>query len=576
MLERYEMIEILIWFATATILFSVALLIGRTVYCQTAIKRINLYGSTIVFANLTAVIILGYHPVPVLDLSGRKNSSLNSPVFQTPWEPAEETGSPRTEKHIGNSKTDISIIPYASQRAKISQIDFSDIEPQFHWSQVSFLLLFVWIFGAIGSLVKLFREYLKSKKLLLSCYPAKEADINASASYAAMQVGMSKKPRILLSTSTVSPCVVDPLNPTVVLPETLLHQLDRKGLDSVLIHEFSHFKNCDITWNFLFRICIAFHWFNPLSYRLLNELRISQEERCDNQVIQSENRFCYAKLLVNTNQLYGAKFDLISAPITTCNKTIQSRILWLLDASRDHEPRSKPSLRWLTLATILFLYFVIGSLTTIIEEKSFAQLDPQDVGSDLNSKTEKYHSPSSILSDFGFVSPNAVLQDDARQDPRRLHSDRFIRKIAKQNIEIAMVKAKGDILKIPALPVIPAGRTLSRKKLFTALGLNENQIANFKQVHHNKVHLLTWQISPSYNIVLMTAARDVRNDRIDWKDNRLQVYGVRIIPTEESRKKIAATARKMRIFFYKTALSREGLGRSVSQVFSFQRVIGSN
>lgn len=112
-----------------------------------------------------------------------------------------------------------------------------------------------------------------------------------------------------------------------------------------------------------------------------------------------------------------------------------------------------------------------------------------------------------------------------------LHSDEQIQELA--TFDIDQISNTGSILRAPTLDVVPAGETLTRAEVFEALNLNENLVNRFRHEQQNRVIFLTWQVSPSYDISLMTGVRDPKNANLELTDSKRRVYGVRLLPTKK-------------------------------------------
>jgi hypothetical protein len=112
----------------------------------------------------------------------------------------------------------------------------------------------------------------------------------------------------------------------------------------------------------------------------------------------------------------------------------------------------------------------------------------------------------------------------------RLYSDEEIRRLAPYDIEAESSKAEG-ILGMAHLEVVPAGQSRPRMEVFQTLGLEESRMERGKPGAVGMVAFLVWRISPSYDLVCMTAtnhepwplddANLLRSDR--------SVYGIRIV-----------------------------------------------
>ncbi|MDX9971520.1 MAG: M56 family metallopeptidase [FCB group bacterium] len=114
----------------------------------------------------------------------------------------------------------------------------------------------------------------------------------------AEQLGVSP-PRAVVR-STGSPLLVGGIRPTLVLPVSLLEQLDTSGWKSVLAHELIHLKRRDHWTGWLELAAACLWWWNPVFWYARRRLRESAEYACDAWVVRllPENRRAYAESLI--------------------------------------------------------------------------------------------------------------------------------------------------------------------------------------------------------------------------------------------------------------------------------------
>lgn len=112
--------------------------------------------------------------------------------------------------------------------------------------------------------------------------------------------------------------------------------------------------------------------------------------------------------------------------------------------------------------------------------------------------------------------------------PVSLYTDQEIRRLAQFDID----KESGNdrrLLDTPYLDVVPAGESRPRETVFKALGIDDGRVRDFRTSRVNSVAFLSWQVSPSYDIVCMTGTNDPGNDGLEMTDPRRKVYGIRLI-----------------------------------------------
>ena len=76
------------------------------------------------------------------------------------------------------------------------------------------------------------------------------------------------------------------LRPRILLPQEAV-SWPTPRLQAVLRHEVAHIQRGDFAANLLVRLVCALYWFNPLVWLAARQLRLEQEQACDDHVLQS-------------------------------------------------------------------------------------------------------------------------------------------------------------------------------------------------------------------------------------------------------------------------------------------------
>jgi hypothetical protein len=109
-----------------------------------------------------------------------------------------------------------------------------------------------------------------------------------------------------------------------------------------------------------------------------------------------------------------------------------------------------------------------------------------------------------------------------------LYSDAVVRALAPHDIDQATRAAEG-IFDVPCLEVVPNGESRPRGEIFRSLGLDDRRLREFRVGAEGFVVFLWWQVSPSYDIVCMSATNDAENSDLEFTDPKLKVYGIRLV-----------------------------------------------
>lgn len=110
-----------------------------------------------------------------------------------------------------------------------------------------------------------------------------------------------------------------------------------------------------------------------------------------------------------------------------------------------------------------------------------------------------------------------------------LHPDAMIRVFAGPNAPHDSEHGVYGYLSLPCLDVVPSGKSRPRADVFKTLGLDETRTRDRRVEPAGKCSFLIWQVSPSYDLVCMTAAEKAEEMEAELLDPTRPVYGVRIV-----------------------------------------------
>ncbi len=115
-------------------------------------------------------------------------------------------------------------------------------------------------------------------------------------------VGIRAKVRIVATDRLGSPALYGLWRPRLLLPRTTLAARDRTELRHIFLHELAHLKRHDILIGHLASVLHLFHWFNPLLWFGLRQMRADRELACDGlalSVLPPEEAPAYGRTIVH-------------------------------------------------------------------------------------------------------------------------------------------------------------------------------------------------------------------------------------------------------------------------------------
>lgn len=148
------------------------------------------------------------------------------------------------------------------------------------------VFLVVWALGllflAVQTLIanqRLYRVVRKSRAMIDPRVLAVLEDCKAElAAYVPLNV---------IATDVVdSPALIGFLRPRLLLPRHMVEALDEAELRQIFLHELAHFRRMDVFANWVMAAAQMIHWFNPLVWWAVYQMRGRQELACDHWVLQ--------------------------------------------------------------------------------------------------------------------------------------------------------------------------------------------------------------------------------------------------------------------------------------------------
>lgn len=196
------------------------------------------------------------------------------------------------------------------------------------------LLVAVWMGGVALLLTRRLAISLKLRSLARSSVPIGDARLAALASGIVEASGTEVSARE--SATCRVPLVAGIVRPIVLLPADA-REWDVSRVSFALCHELGHVRRRDCLTRLLADIACALYWLNPLVWLASRQLRIAQEQACDDLVLKSGAPADeYAGLLVETVR------RLQSDDLSTRHaqpSTLETRVVSIMDPTRNRDPR---------------------------------------------------------------------------------------------------------------------------------------------------------------------------------------------------------------------------------------------
>ena len=82
------------------------------------------------------------------------------------------------------------------------------------------------------------------------------------------------------------PCIAGIFAPKIYLPPDICTHINNHQLEHILLHELAHYKRKDLLYSFMAAISAMIHWFNPLVWLAIREMKYDREIACDAYVME--------------------------------------------------------------------------------------------------------------------------------------------------------------------------------------------------------------------------------------------------------------------------------------------------
>lgn len=159
----------------------------------------------------------------------------------------------------------------------------------------------LWLSGSAAMLAIGILSYRRNMHRITKHAVAADVSLLQSIEEAARKVGLSKIPRVIVSSEVESPAVTGLLRPSLLLPAGFPQSFNEAEARLILLHELTHLKRLDLPVNGLCCIFQALHWFNPILWLAFARMRADRETACDAQVLsldQNDHRSDYGHALL--------------------------------------------------------------------------------------------------------------------------------------------------------------------------------------------------------------------------------------------------------------------------------------
>jgi len=161
-------------------------------------------------------------------------------------------------------------------------------------------LVLAWLAGIAWQVRCMLLQRGRLRWLLSRATAATEPRLLAVMEQVAAQLGLSQRPKLVLTDGQGIPFVCGLLRPVLVLPRSLMAELDPDQLREVMLHELGHLKRRDLWWSWIPTLARIVYFFHPVAHWVSFRIRLERELACDQLAMTFGGRSAaeYAEVLV--------------------------------------------------------------------------------------------------------------------------------------------------------------------------------------------------------------------------------------------------------------------------------------
>lgn len=153
------------------------------------------------------------------------------------------------------------------------------------WKEFQMLLIELWVAGAGVLLVRLAAANLRLGRLLKRAKPLTNPMLCQSLNDCCNEMGVSRRPDMLLTDAIRAPAVWGVWKPRILIPADLPDGLSPNEIHVILLHELAHIRCADLAADWMLALLGILHWFNPLLRAAFKRMHADREAARDAMVL---------------------------------------------------------------------------------------------------------------------------------------------------------------------------------------------------------------------------------------------------------------------------------------------------
>jgi ankyrin repeat protein/beta-lactamase regulating signal transducer with metallopeptidase domain len=374
-------------------------------------------GNARYYAYLLAFVLLAICPVItfiVIDASLKPATK----VTMTGTEHRADLGAysrPATNIHEASleREADVARVNTTQSSIPLRQRISSSLESLLPWAIVG------WIIGVVSLSMRLLLGFVGVCRWRRNLKPLPE-NLAQRVTLLCKRLGMRHSSRVFISPLALQAMAAGYLRPLVLLPASMVTQMQPEMLEAVIAHELAHIRRLDLWINLAQRVIETLLFYHPAVWWLSRQLRSERELCCDELAITATGeRLTYASALESADRArFKTEQPALSLTFRQHRNSTLGRVRHILGL-----PPALPDSRFwiagvIAAVVLIILTMPITSVLTAREEakanitslhEAVATGDIERVksliseGADVNAKDAKGNTPLHLVAKYGFT-----------------------------------------------------------------------------------------------------------------------------------------------------------------------------
>ena len=232
----------------------------------------------------------------------------------------------------------------------------------------------VWLIGCGIAAAFYFLVIVRLKRQSKQFSRIQDPTINAMVEQNCTRLGIKKTIPVYINTYYPSPCITGIFRPRIYLPQNIIGQIYSHQLEHVLLHELAHYKRKDLIYSMWAAIAFIMHWFNPLVWLAIREMRYDREVAADLYVMELLGKSAmipYGTTLIKLASLFPKRSIPLNLVGFNGTKTALERRIHMIKSFKEGSYR----IPILTVILVLLLGTLTVSLTSCAQQSAEPLLD---------------------------------------------------------------------------------------------------------------------------------------------------------------------------------------------------------